>query len=152
MRQRPQHKKRRGATLLEAAFAVPVVLTLALGALDLGAAIARQNTLSYAARQLTRQAITHGSLAPSPVGTWGPATYGPAPGDAADPIPQSLRQYLPGVDPSQVTLTVAWPDGSNEPGNRVTVTLSCPYRPMTTFVFGNPTWTLAATSTRTIAH
>jgi Flp pilus assembly protein TadG len=151
MRLRPEKRKRPGASLVETALVMVVFLTLLLGMLDLGLGVFRNNILSQAARQTARQAVVHGSLSSVP---WGPSTYGPVTADDNGAIATALRPYLVGLDPSTVTVQVAWPDGGNAPDQdcRVRVTVSTPYRPMMTFVFGNPTYTLSATSTMPVAH
>jgi hypothetical protein len=47
---------------------------------------------------------------------------------------------------------VEWPEGSNAPGRPVRVTVTSSYRPMLTFLFGNPAIPLTASSTMPIAH
>ena len=54
------------------------------------------------------------------------------------------------LDESRVQ--VEWLDGSNAPGKRVRVTVTTTYRPMVTFLFGNPAIQLTASSTMLIAH
>jgi Flp pilus assembly protein TadG len=151
MRLRPENRKRRGTSLVETTLVIVVFLTLILGTLDLCLGVFRNNTLSQAARQLARQAVVHGSLSSSP---WGPTAYGPVPANDTGAIATTLQPYLVGMDPANVTVTVAWPDGDNAPDqhSRVRVTLSTPYQPMMTFLFGNPTYTLTTTSTMNIAH
>ena len=46
---------------------------------------------------------------------------------SADELAATIRPYLVGFDPSTVMLTIAWPDGSNDLGNRVSVTVTAPY-------------------------
>jgi Flp pilus assembly protein TadG len=151
MRLRPENRKRRGTSLVETSLVIVVFLTLILGTLDLGLGVLRNNALSQAARQMARQAVVHGSLSSSP---WGPGAYGPVAASDTGAIATALQPYLIGMDPANVTVTVTWPDGGNAPdqGNRVRVALSTPYQPMMTFLFGNPTYTLTATSTMAIAH
>jgi Flp pilus assembly protein TadG len=154
MRLRPENRKRRGTSLVETALVMVVFLTLILGTLDLGLGVFRNNTLSQAARQLARQAVVHGSLSQEVTTPWGPSTYGPVAANDTGAIATALQPYLVGMDPANVTVTVTWLDGGNAPDQdqRVRVTLSVPYQPMMTFIFGNPTYTLTATSTMYIAH
>jgi hypothetical protein len=127
---------------------------LCLGTIDLGMAVFRLHILSQAARQGARQAIVHGSLARSgwQGGPWGPTTYGPLPATSSDPQMQAVASSLVGVDPAQAQITVEWPDGSNAPGKRVTVTVTTTWSPLMVFIFGNQTTTLSASSTMPIAH
>ena len=134
-------------------------LTLVLGMLDLGIAVFRHQVLSHASRQLARQAIVHGSLADR-LGKWGPGAYSATANDSnvivadfSDPDPnrQQLTDYLVGLDPAAVSVQVDWLDG-NELEKPIRVTLSTPYQPFVTFIFGNPTITLSAVSEMQIAH
>jgi hypothetical protein len=159
---RKRRRPRRGATIVEMAIVLLTFLTLVLGMLDLGLGVARYNSLAHAARQGARQAIVHGSMADR-LGPWGPATVGPfslgatppsivlPSTDAAD-IAAFIQPMLVHFNPAEVDVTVAWPEGGNEFGQPVTITLSAPFRPMMTFIFGNPTITLTAESTMSIAH
>ena len=124
--------------------------------IDLGLGVMRRNAAAEVARQLARQAIVHGKLAASP---WSPAT-GAYPGQSpysvpvtssTDAIAQVVNANLATLDPSALTVTVAWPDGDNDmtSDNRVQVTVSCTYRPVTTVI---ASFTITATSTMTIAH
>jgi Flp pilus assembly protein TadG len=154
MRLRTGKTVRRGATAAETAVVVLVFLILVLGMLDLGIGVLRYNSVSHAARQAARQAMVHGSLAPAKVqgGPWGPDTIDAKASSSGTPAVATLQPYLFTCDLDKTTVHVEWPDGSNEPGKRVRVTVSTPYQPMMTFIFGNPSITLQATSTITIAH
>ncbi len=125
-------------------------LILVFGMLDLGLGVLRYNTLAQAARQVVRQAIVHGSLADR-LGSWGPGSYSGSAGDS-HPIAQAVESSLAGFDLSEVTVQAEWPDGENEFQKRVHVTVAMPYRPIITFIFGNPVFTLQATSEMPIAH
>src|SRR5437016_597498 len=154
-------RRRRGATAIEAALTLSLLVTLVLGMLDLGLWVARQQMLAHAARQVARQAVVHGKLADK-LGTWGPTTIttnavapNPVnPNDATSVIRQTASASLADWNRSQVTVKVEWPDGGNDPRleHRVRVTVSGPYHPIMTFIFGNPAYTLAAGSTMQIAH
>jgi Flp pilus assembly protein TadG len=148
---RKRTKARRGATAVELAVVLMVFLMLVLGMLDLGIGVLRYHVLAQAARMGARQAIVHGSLADR-LGPWGPASYSGT-GASADPIAQAVSPILVAVDPSEVSIQADWIDGGNEfSQDHVRVTVSAPYRPLMTFIFGNPEFTLQATSTMAIAH
>lgn len=153
---------RRGATIVEMAIVLLTFLTFVLGMLDLALGVARYNSLAHAARQGARQAIVHGSMA-NRLGAWGPAAAGPfalgasppsivLPSTDARDIAAFIQPTLVHFNPAEVTVAVSWPDGGNQFGQPVRVTLSAPFRPMMTFIFGNPTITLTAESTMIIAH
>jgi hypothetical protein len=145
-----QRSQRRGVTAVEMAIVLPVLLAMVLGMLDLGLAVMRYNSLSQAARRVAREAIVRGSMA-EPLGIWGPGTYS---GTADDdhPLTQSVRRTMMVVDYSEVAIEATWPEGGNDVQQQVTISVSMPYRPMMTFIFGNPEFTLTATSTMRIAH
>jgi Flp pilus assembly protein TadG len=143
---------RPGATLVETALVGLVFLMVILGTLDLGIAVLRYNVSSQAAAQGARIASVHGSLANGFLGSWGPATYGPAAGTDSNPIAQAIAPYLTGADPTAVTIKVEWLDGDNNTGHRVRVTVTDTYHPITTFIFGNPTFNFSAVSIMTITN
>jgi hypothetical protein len=123
--------------------------------LDLGIGVFKYNTISQVARAAARKVITHGSLAPASLGTWGPttgsATYGPVAATDADPIARAIAASLPGLDPSKVEITVKWTDG-NRPEKPVQVTIRYPFRPIMTFIFGSQLIHLTAVSEMPVAH
>src|SRR4051794_23949612 len=146
-------------------------LTLVFGMLDLGGALFRSHVACQAARQAARQAIVHGylSLHNPAIHAWGPTpSYYPAPTSGSlyssstsctvradhpsDELARTVRPYLAGLDPSTVTIRIEWPDGDNDPGNRVTVTVTVPYRSSTLLFRGEHEITLVASSTMAIVH
>ncbi len=154
-------RRRRGATMTETVITLLVFFTLIFGMLDLGIAVFQRQLLSQAARQIGRTTIVHGELADQ-LGPWGPDTISGtaaenADADPADPgqqIAEICRSTLVGIDPNEVTYEVTWIDGGNDPmvGHRVNVSVSAPYQPIMTFIFGNPTFMLTGESTMRIAH
>jgi Flp pilus assembly protein TadG len=154
MRLSNRRPSRRGAATLEAAIVVPVFLLLVLGTIDIGLAVSRQSSLSQAARQGARKAAVHGKLAPAgwDGGPWGVDTI-------EEPIAVSGNYAVDAVKPMLVNCPVdqtyvrfEWPEGRNDVGNQVRVTVTSEYTPMMTFIFGAPTITLRATSTMMISH
>ena len=143
---------RSGAALVEMAISLSLFVTLILGVVDLGYGVFRHHVLTQATRQLARQAIIHGALADR-TGVWGPdAVQTTAAGP--DAIAQAIAPQLVGWNNDDVSVTVEWPDGGNDPleGHRVRVRLSAPYQPLMTFIFGQVSTTLSAESTMYIAH
>jgi Flp pilus assembly protein TadG len=164
-------RDRRGAALVEAAVLSTLFLTLVFGMLELGAVLFRNHLACEAARQGARNAIVHGYLSQhnSTMNAWGPTpTYYPgltsgslysnstshtvSADNPSDELAGTIRPYLAGLDPSTVTIQILWPDGNNDPGNRVTVTVTTSYQTITLFIFGNQTIPLVASSTMTIVH
>jgi Flp pilus assembly protein TadG len=148
----PKRNRRTGATTLETALALSIFVTLILGAVDLGYGVFRQHVLSHATRQLARQAIVHGGLAER-TGVWGPGSISMKASQTGE-IPAAIAASLVGWNLEDVEIQVDWMDGGNDArlGHRIRVAMTAPYRPMMTFIFGNPTITLTATSTMSIAH
>ncbi len=149
-----QQPVRRGATLVEGAIVLMVFLTLIFGMLDLGIAVLRFNTLSEAARQGAREAIIHGKLAPAgwQGGSWGPATIDVLASTTGIPAVDAVRPLLVGFNLDETRIKVEWPNGVNDLQQPVRVTVSSSYHPMMTFIFGNQSFALSASSTMPIAH
>jgi Flp pilus assembly protein TadG len=151
---RPSYPRRKAATMVETALVFTAFMMLIVGSIDLGVAVFRYHVLSDAARIGVRKAIVHGSNASSSWngGPWGTTTYGPKAANDSDVKAQAIAPYLVGMDTSKVNVTISWPDGSNAPEKKVTVTLSTTWTPILGFIFGSPTYTLSASSTMLIAH
>jgi hypothetical protein len=126
-------------------------VSLLLGAIDMGVAIMRMHIVSEAARQGARKAIVHGGTPGNLLGAWGPTAFS-GNGNSSDPKVASNSAYFTGLDPSQVTINLTWPDGNNNVESRVTYQVSTTWTPMITWVFGSPTYTLSGSSTMQIAH
>src|SRR3954451_11250098 len=94
---------RNGAAMLECAIALPVMLLALFALLDLGLAATRYNALAEAARQIARQAILHGSLAPAEIGSWGPTQFVGTAADSSN-IVQALHGRLPTMPENLVSV------------------------------------------------
>ena len=145
---RALRRSRRGATLAETAIVLVTFLMLVFGMIDLGIMVSRSQSLSEAARNGARTAIVCGEFANSPLG---PTAISGVASDS-NAIADALRPQLILMDPTQVRVNVTWPDGGNEIKQRVHVTVSADFTPITTFIFGAPTWTLQGDSEMYIAH
>jgi Flp pilus assembly protein TadG len=150
---------RRGSAMVEAAFILPIFLTLCLGMIDLGIAVFQNNAVAEASRQGARIASVHGAYAADDgSGTvWGPTSDLNAAGSSTtDPIPIAIRNAgaLAGLNPANVLISVSWPTGTNSVanGDTVKVTVSHPWTPVIFYVFGNTSVKLTATSIMPIAH
>jgi Flp pilus assembly protein TadG len=94
------------------------MLMLLIGVVEMCRMVLVFNTLSDGARIGTRYAIVHGSNNPT----------------STSQIQSVVRNFLSGVDTSNVTVTPDYPDsGCTKPGCRVTVTTSYPYDPFTSY-------------------
>lgn len=142
---------RRGAAIVEGTLVLGVFLVVLLGSLDLALAVLRNNTLRESARQLARMAIVRGKESAGAFTPWGPDKLeGTAIEQKAYTIP--VRDRLVAADPAAVRVQLEWPDGGNDEGDRVQVTVSSSYRPILTSVFGSYSILMSATSTMTIEH
>lgn len=142
---------RQGTTTLEAAVVLPVCLLLLIGMLELSLALIRHAVMSETARRVAREALVHGAKASPAQGQWGPAEISTS--AAADvPAAASARDMLMTIDPAEVSLNITWPDGGNQPDQRVCVTVEYTHHPLIAI----PAWytqlEMRAGSTMRIAH
>lgn len=114
-------KLRHGAAAVESAIALSVTFILVFGCFDVGLLVARSNELSESARQGARTAIVRGRSA-TELGAMGPQAMTFA-ADADNDIAAACRGALSTISPSEVEVSVDWPDGSNEMGESVIVTV-----------------------------
>lgn len=124
--------------MVECAVVLSVWLLVVFTALDLGLAVFRNNTLSESARRLARQAIVHGSQSSPEATPWGPEDYT---GTAADEteIAAAALSMLATMEPENVSIEVQWPDGGNDPDQRIHVSLTYEHQLLIPFArFGGP--------------
>lgn len=107
-------RRRRGTTVTELAFILPVVLVLILGSIDFGQVMYAYGTVSEAARAGGRYAMVHGSRSASPVG--------PTANDST--VATIVKNNAPALNQAQLTITSTWSSGTNYPGDPVSVTAS----------------------------
>ena len=154
-----RRNRRRGASVLEMSIVLSVFLVTTFGMFDLGIAVFRYHVLSNAACQGARRAIVHGTLA-SVEGTWGPTTINQFASSSGTAYPiingshDGIAKMLVGCDLSKTTINVQWLDSTgsangNSVGNRVQVTVSSAYTPVSFFLTAG---TLTAASTMQIAY
>lgn len=111
----------RGQALVEFAFVLPVLLMLIVGLFDVARAVEQENTLAFAAREGTRYAIVHGSSSSSPLPYCASCTNA-----TVTNIVQNAAISVNGT----LTVTVAYPDGDNKRGSRVSVQATAPFVPL----------------------
>ena len=134
---------RSGAVMVEAAVVLGVFLTVLMASLDLSLAVLVDNSLGDAARRLSRAGIVRGSG--GAFTAWGPTPFeGTA--DEQTEIAQTIQNHLVIVDPAEVQIAVQWPDGGNEEGDRIEVTLSTDYPALLSTFMGGAPYRLQATS------
>ena len=141
---------RRGASVVEGAIVLAVTLLLVFGGLDLGLAVTRYNALCEGARRAARSAIVRGA-ASTQLGSLGPTSMDFAAADS-NAVADSFRYVLPTMNPAEVDVRVEWPDGSNQVGDRVRVTLEYQHRSVVPAFLGLGNLDLKAVSTMSIGH
>ncbi len=125
-------RRRRGASVLEAAIVLPVLLLFLLSGLELGLMLIRKNALAEAARGGARAAIVRGSRCDAAM-QMGPATVECTASDN-NGVADACRRMLPTMNPAEVDIEVRWPSASNEAGELVTVNVSYEHRFTTPFM------------------
>ena len=137
----PFGKDDRGPASVEFVLSCVFLVLFVIGILELVMMVYTYNVLADSAKEGVRYAIVHGSGNSSASGPTCPcsAIDGP-PGTGAV---KTYAQYS-FHDTSTMTVTVTYPDASNDPPNRVRVAVSYPYQPF--FGFGWPTVTVNAAS------
>lgn len=151
-RSRPRkapHEVRRGAALVEGAIVLTAFLTMIFAMFDLGLAVMRRNTLAEAARLTAREASLRGEGAAADRTPWGPSGRTEMADDASE-LAATARSRLVVLDPARVLIDVAWPDGRNRSGDRVTVVLSYQHHTILPFLFGSQPLELRGESTMRI--
>jgi Flp pilus assembly protein TadG len=134
---RTLHSGDEGSSMVELALSVPVLLTFFFGLIQVCIVTYTRGALSECAREGTRYAMVHGSTCETP-------------GNASCTLTASqMNTYVssntwPNVGGGAMTVNTTYPDGNENPGSRVqiTVTYAFPFRvPMI------PTSTLTLSST-----
>ena len=143
--------RRRGALIVEGAIVLSSLIVILFGMLDLALLVFESNTLSEAARRMCRQAAVHGQMAAAPMTVWGPGSVTGTASDGTE-YAQALNPELVTFDLTQVNYTIDWPDGTNQPDNRVRVTVNYQYQPMMPFVLGYGSIPITVVSTMQVAH
>jgi len=126
--------RRSGATVVESAIVLPILLFIIFAMLDLGLAAIRYNALAEVSRRIARAAVIHGSTAPDMVGNWGPDTYTGTAADDSEMVAAALNTTTAMPD-DQVTIQISWPDGDNSPRDRVHVEVAYEHQPLLPALF-----------------
>lgn len=142
--------ERTGATLVESALTLPLLLLLIFGMIDLGIAVQRAALCHEAARMGARMVIVHGADAIQH-GVWSADQAVAAIHARIDPILEAAA-----VDPADVQVMVTWQkSGSgpylNSPGSLVTVQVSIPHRSAVPFL-RLPSFTVSSDSQMVISN
>jgi|SRR6266581_3560355 len=132
--ERGLERGRAGQSLAELSIVLVLFLVVTFGIVDAGRLIFAYNAVSLSAREGVRYAIVRGSTSLQVANE--------------DDIKTYVRSKTVGValDP----ITVTWPDGNNNPGSKVQVTVQSPFTPVTPFL--SRTINLASTSMMVISR
>jgi Flp pilus assembly protein TadG len=112
-----------------------------LGVVEMGRMVLVYTTLANAARAGARYAIVHGAdQTVSPSGPGNPCT--------CTQVQTVVKNFASAglVNTSLLTITVNYPDNSNNAGSRVTVSVSYPYDPLVKFFNSLLNQTMGSTS------
>ena len=142
--------RRHGATMVEGAFVLGILLSLLLGMMELCIATLETNTLAYAAQHLARTAAVHGELAGNS-GVWGPQPLSLT-ANQSHAAAQCVRPLLGTMDPTQVHLTLEWPDGDAAYDSRVRVTATYRHHAILSLLSPLLSRDLQAVSVMRVAH
>jgi Flp pilus assembly protein TadG len=124
---------RRGATAIEVAFTLPLLIMLSLGAIEIGRAISAKASINEAVAATARFAAVRGTAS----GT--PATQGQL---------ETMAEQLAELPASTLVADVTWtPD--NAPGSVVTVQLQHTFTPVV-LPFAPASFTFSSTASMTI--
>jgi Flp pilus assembly protein TadG len=132
----------RGQSLVEFSLAAMIFMVVILGVVEVGRAVWSYNTLANATREGSRYAMVHGASAS--------AHSGPAGNDAK--VQAAVTKYASTLEPSDLTITSAWPDGSNAVGSHVKVTATYRFDTLFSKLLGISPITMTSTSTMTITN
>jgi hypothetical protein len=104
---------------------------LVLSVVEIGRVVLVYSTVANAARAGVRYAIIHGGSRTG-VGVDGPS----GPGNNPAQVETVVRNFAGAglLSQSRLIITIAYPAGSNAPGQRVNVTVVYPYDPFTTWL------------------
>ncbi|NNE83893.1 MAG: pilus assembly protein [Alphaproteobacteria bacterium] len=100
---------RRGALTIEFGFALPVLILMTVGLIDVSMLLWSSSTIENAAAEGARYAVVNGASSPSP--------------KSASEIETFIRTSAVGVPASALNVNVTW-QPSNQSGSRVTVALA----------------------------
>jgi len=146
-----QMNGRRGMVAVETAIILATLLLLVFATFDLGLAALRFNSLSYAARNIARNAIVHGALAAPEFSGWGPNAIDGNAGDGSE-IAGAALTLLPTMNARDVHIHVDWPDGDNREDDQVRVQLNYSHVPFAPFLLLSGPINLQAECTMCIVH
>lgn len=147
----PLADARRGATAVEAAIILPILLWILFAMLDLGLAAVQSNSLSEAAQQICRRVSLHGAETAVENPVWGPDDFQAAM-SSPSPMVVDARYALVTMPVEEVDVAIRWPDGDNQPRNQIAVELSYVHQPIVPGIMPWGALELSANSLMTIVN
>ena len=112
MHWRLRRRARRGATVLECAVVLPIVLFLFMGLVIGTSGVFRYQEVATLAREGARYASTHGYQYRKDAGL----SMGTSTDWRADIYNNGIKPKIVSLDSSLLTTTISWPDVVNQPG------------------------------------
>ena len=121
-------RKKRGSSLVEFALVSFVLMVAVFAVFEFSRMIIVYTNVANAARIGVRYAIVHGGT------RTGTGVDGPSGPGSTTNVVNVVKNYADLLNKSQLSVTVAYPDGFNTPGFRVRVTVSYNYDPFSTML------------------
>ncbi len=135
LKARRKRQRTRGNTMIEAAITMVLFFTLLFGIVGWGRAVWAYVWTSHSAREASRWASVRGSKSSGATSNTAVTTF--------------VKSQTAGLDPTAVTVNATWPDGNEDPGSRVTVSVQYSVTQLVPFV---PAITVSSSSTMVIAQ
>jgi Flp pilus assembly protein TadG len=132
-----------GSSLVEFSLVSFLFIILLLSVVEMGRMVLVYNTMANCSRAGARYAIVHGGDRTIVSGVDGPS----GPGNTIQ-VETVVKNYAKAglVNPANLVVTVAYPNGSSKAGSPVTVTVQYPYNPIVGYFSVSLSKTLASTS------
>jgi Flp pilus assembly protein TadG len=116
----------------------PLFFLMLLGVIEGGRLVFTNHELSHGTKEGGRYVMVHGSKSTSPA--------------TAASVKTAMLDKMSGVNSANLTVALAYPGGSNEPGNKALVTSTYTFQPLIAMVLGAGTITITHSSEVTIQH
>lgn len=127
-------RSERGSASIEAAFILPLLFILTIGAVEIGRALSVQATIRHAVQETARFATVHGFASGAQV---------------SEAELETMAGDLARLPAGSMTVDAVFaPD--NRPGSEVSVSIDHAYTPLTSIVFDLSGFTLSSTTTLTM--
>lgn len=143
-------RQEEGSAIIEFSLIAIAFIFLLLGVVEMGRMVLVYTTVANAARAGARYAIVHGN------DRTGAGADGPSgPTDvAAGQVKTVVQNFASAglLTTGNLTITVGYPDTTNGPGSRVSVTVSYPYDPLIPYFNAMLSQTLSSTSEGVITY